>query len=114
MHKGKPMVSPAAWEPYPGAGIALEGGIRRVRIDLAVAVGTDLDFNYPILVGEAGVTVNLTDADSVRVGTIDLWGPALFPLPAVSYRHDWSRVFVGAQAGFTPLPGIGVSAGMIW
>ncbi len=112
-HKALPVVVPAAFDLFPGVGIALEGGSRRIRMDLAAAAASSLDLERPIVVAEAGVTLNLTDADSLRVGGLAMMDE-LLPAPSISYRHAWDRVYVGAQGGFTPVPGIGVSAGMIW
>ncbi len=112
-HKDKEIPVPASFVPLPGVGVSLEGGSRRVRMDLAAAAAMDIDLVLPVVIAEAGITLNLTDADGLRVGGVILVDE-LLPAPSVSYRHAWDRVYIGAQAGFTPVPSVGVSAGMTW
>ncbi len=88
------------------AGVALEGGGRKVRADLTlmVAVGAEVEGSRysadgvaVVPVGEGGVTFLLGDErrHAVRVGVAEL-------APTVSWRYEGDRWFVGA--GLVGLP----------
>jgi hypothetical protein len=121
------------------AGVAIEGGTDRVRFDLSVAMVIQrnlVDQSYPSTsqskpgtgpasrdpspvefkidwCSEAGVTLLLSESDSLRIGG---FGPEYAPiLPSLKYRHSWEKMVLGAHIGFTQIvPSLGVSGGVQW